>query len=279
MSPEIIAVILIFCAFAAAEAWRNGFVHKPGQQTKDLQVELIGGLTLLLVTQPLVMLGSIGLSSLVWPQAAGALSGTSLGLQILLLLLCDDMVQYGWHRLSHRVPWLYKLHRAHHDAPYMSVRIMYRNNIFYYALMPSLWLSGLLIYLGLGTVYAVYLVVKLAVIAGAHSDIRWDEKLRDKPVLRPLMWLLTRLISTPLTHFAHHGKHLDDPGTHYTGNYGNLLFVWDLIFGSARIPARYPAAYGVEHLPDVGAAEQLVWPLVNRSPSLTAELHPQIPKP
>jgi sterol desaturase/sphingolipid hydroxylase (fatty acid hydroxylase superfamily) len=271
MSPETIAIFLIFCAFAAAEAWRHSFVHKPGQQTKDLQVEILGGLALLLVTQPLVMLISIGLAGLIWPQGAGTLVDTSLGLKILLLLLCDDMMQYWWHRLSHRVPWLYKLHRAHHDAPYMSVRIMYRNNVFYYALMPSLWLSGLLIYLGLGAVYAVYLVVKLAVIAGAHSDIRWDEKLRASPVGRPLMWLLTRVISTPLTHFSHHGKHLDDAGTHYKGNYGNLLFIWDLIFGSARIPDRYPSAYGVEHLPDVGAAEQLFWPLVNRTPRLIAE--------
>ena len=105
----------------------------------------------------------------------------------------------------------------------------------------------------------------------------YDEKLRATPALRPLMWLLTRVISTPLTHFAHHGKHLDDPGTHYTGNYGNLLFVWDLIFGSARIPDRYPAAYGVEHLPDVGAAEQLLWPLVNRTPSLSAKPPSQAP--
>lgn len=271
MSPEIIAIIFIFFTFAAAEAWRHSFLHKPGQQAKDLQVEIIGGLTLLIVTQPLVLLTSVGLADLIWPQSAGALVGTSLGLKILLLLLCDDMMQYWWHRLSHRLPWLYKLHRAHHDAPYMSVRIMYRNNVFYYALMPSLWLSGLLIYLGLGTVYAGYLVVKLAVIAGAHSDIRWDEKLRASKALRPLMWLLTRVISTPLTHFAHHGKHLDDAGTHYKGNYGNLLFIWDLIFGSARIPDRYPAAYGVEHLPEVGAAEQLLWPLVNRTPALMAE--------
>jgi sterol desaturase/sphingolipid hydroxylase (fatty acid hydroxylase superfamily) len=271
MPPETIAILLIFCAFAAAEAWRHGFLRKPGQQRKDLQVEIIGGLTLLLLTQPLILLASGALAGAAWPQAAGALADTAIGLQVLLLLLADDLMQYAWHRLSHRVPWLYKLHRAHHDAPYMSVRIMYRNNVFYYALMPSLWLSGLLIYLGLGPVYAGYLVVKLTVIAGAHSDLRWDEKLRQIPALRPLMGLLTRIISTPLTHFAHHGKHLDDGATHYKGNYGNLLFVWDLLFGSARIPEHYPVAYGVENLPAVGAAEQLLWPLVNRSPPVRAE--------
>ncbi len=88
------------------------------------------------------------------------------------------MMQYWWHRLSHTVPWLYNLHRPHHNAEYMSVRIVYRNNIFYYLLMPSLWLSGVLVYLGLGWVYAGYVVVKrgggVTVIIAAHSDRRWD---------------------------------------------------------------------------------------------------------
>jgi hypothetical protein len=62
------------------------------------------------------------------------------------------------------------------------------------------------------------------------------------------MWLMERLISTPSTHAMHHGKHLDDGVTHYKGNYGNLLFLWDVLFGTARITRRYPAEYGVENL-------------------------------
>ena len=63
-----------------------------------------------------------------------------------LFLLLDDMVQYWWHRASHTFPWLYNLHRAHHNARYMSVRLVYRNNVLYYAMMPNLWMSGVLIY-------------------------------------------------------------------------------------------------------------------------------------
>jgi len=61
----------------------------------------------------------------------------------------------GWvDLLSTLMPWLYKLHRPHHQAEYLSIRIVYRNNIFYYFLMPGLWFSGVLIYLGGGWVYA-----------------------------------------------------------------------------------------------------------------------------
>ena len=30
------------------------------------------------------------------------------------------------------------------------------------------------------------------------------------------------------------------------GNYGNLLFFWDVLFGTARITRQYPPAFGVE---------------------------------
>ena len=71
----------------------------------------------------------------------GALADWSWWQMLLVLLLADDLTQYFWHRLSH-TSTLWPLHRAHHSAAYMSVRIVYRNNAFYYALMPGLWSSG-----------------------------------------------------------------------------------------------------------------------------------------
>lgn len=262
MKPEILVLIGIFFAYAMAEALRTGLLRKPGQRPKDVVVEMIGSLVLLSLTQPLVLLTS-GLLMAAWfPGLENSLAGQALVLQVALLLIFDDMAQYWWHRLSHTVPWLYKLHRPHHDAPYMSVRIVYRNNIFYYALMPSLWFSGALIYMGLGEVYAYYLVIKLTIIYGAHSDVRWDAPLYRIAWLSPLMWVLERTISTPSTHSAHHGRHASDGITHYKGNFGNLLFFWDVLFGTAKITRRYPPAYGVENLHEAGVGEQLLWPLL-----------------
>jgi sterol desaturase/sphingolipid hydroxylase (fatty acid hydroxylase superfamily) len=111
-------------------------------------------------------------------------------------------------------------------------------------------------------VYAGYIVVKMAVIFGAHSDVRWDEPLYKIKWLSPVMWVVERTISTPATHSAHHGKHQADGITNYKGNFGNLLFFWDVLFGTAKITRAYPALYGVEDLPGTSAAEQLLWPLV-----------------
>ena len=262
MKPEILAIAAIFLAFALAEFFRTNLFHKPRQRRKDAIVEFVGTSTLLLLTQPLVLLGGGLIAATLAPEARDSLASIPLFVKFGLFLVFDDMTQYWWHRLTHSVKWLYELHRPHHDAEYMSIRIVYRNNIFYYFLMPGIWFSGALIYLGLGKFYAFYIVVKLLVICGAHSDIRWDKPLYEIKCLSPVMWVIERLISTPATHSAHHGQHKDDGVTNYKGNFGNLLFFWDVIFGTAKITRRYPKSVGVENLEPVSAQHQLLWPLV-----------------
>lgn len=262
LKPEIVAILLIFATFVVLEILFTRFFKKPGQTRGDAVVEIFSTGTLVLLTQPLVLAAGGFVTSVLAPDAAGSLGTLPIVAQVSLFLLFDDMTQYWWHRTTHNVKWLYNLHRAHHNAEYLSIRVVYRNNVFYYMLMPGLWFSGALIYLGLGWVYAFYIVVKMAVIYGAHSDVRWDESLYRIKWLSPLMWVIERMISTPATHSAHHGKYADDGVTHYKGNYGNLLFFWDVLFGTARITRRYPVNMGVENLDPVTAGEQLFWPLI-----------------
>ncbi len=270
MNTEIWIILGIYTAFAMAEAVRTGFLKKEGENSDDAKVELISTIVLLVITQPLVLLASGTLASLIAPSAAGVLSGLPFIAGFALLLVFDDMSQYWWHRASHSLPWLYNLHRSHHNQEYLSVRVVYRNNLFYYAMMPSLWFSGVLIYMGLGPVYAVYIIIKLTVIIGAHSDVRWDVPLYKVRWLHPVMWVVERTISTPATHSAHHGKHKDDGITHYKGNFGNLLFFWDVLFGTAKITRRVPEAFGVEGLEPVTLGEQLAWPLFQGKGSSSA---------
>lgn len=266
MKPEIVAILLIYLGFIVLEIIFTRFFSKPGQTSSDAVVEVLGTLMLTLVTQPLVILGGFTLAALLAPEAQDMLKSWHFLSVFALFLIFDDLSQYWWHRISHMVPWLYKLHRPHHNANYLSIRVVYRNNIFYYFLMPGLWFSGALIYLGGAWVYASYIVIKMTVIFGAHSDVRWDAPLYKIKWLSPIMWIVERTISTPSTHSAHHGKHASDGVTNYKGNFGNLLFFWDVLFGTAKITRRYPDAIGVENLPDTTTAEQLIWPLVNVTP-------------
>jgi len=271
MKPELMVILGIYAGLAVIEALRTGFSHKKGEKRGDAIVEIASTASLVLFTQPLVLFLGASAAALIAPNQAGALEGLPIWAGILLFLVFDDMTQYWWHRASHTFPWLYKLHRPHHNAEYMSVRVVYRNNLFYYLLMPGLWFSGALIYLGLGWVYAGYIIVKMTVIYTAHCDVRWDQPLYRVSWLSPVMWIVERTISTPTTHSAHHGKHADDGVTHYKGNYGNLLFFWDVLFGTAKITRRAPEEFGVENLPETSIAEQLIWPLA-RAPQAKGDI-------
>jgi sterol desaturase/sphingolipid hydroxylase (fatty acid hydroxylase superfamily) len=266
-----ILILSVFVAFALIEARSTSFFNKQNEVKADGIVELLGSSLLLVFTQPVVLFSVAWLATSLAPQYAGMLSDTSIWLQLALLIVFDDMTQYWWHRLSHSYIPLYKLHRAHHNAKYMSIRIVYRNNFFYYLFMPSLWCSGLLIYLGLGWVYAFYITAKLAIIMGAHSEWKWDKALYNIPSLHPIMWLLERIISTPSTHSGHHGLRKDDPATNYKGNYGNMFFFWDILFGTAKITRLYPISYGVEGMRKAEWGEQLFWPLVKTKKSSSAK--------
>jgi sterol desaturase/sphingolipid hydroxylase (fatty acid hydroxylase superfamily) len=265
MKPEIAIGLALLLGFVLLELIFTRFLQKPGETRADAIVEIVSTGVLVLITQPVALMGGAYLARVIAPSAEGVIAAWPVAAKVGLLLIFDDLMQYALHRLSHTVPWLYKLHRPHHNAEYLSVRVVYRNNVFYYLLMPGLWFSGALIYLGVGWVYAAYLVVKMAVIIGAHSDVRWDAPLYRNKWLSPLMWLVERVISTPATHSAHHGKHAADGITHYKGNFGNLLFFWDVVFGTAKITRRYPSKMGVEELPDTSATEQLFWPLIRIS--------------
>ncbi len=255
------AVIGIYFAFGLIELWRSDLFSKKEQCSHDAIVETVSTILLLTLTQPTIIILVNWLGNQYFPQYQGALAHISWFVALPLFLIFEDMAQYWWHRASHSFAWLYNLHRAHHNGRYMSVRLVYRNNIIYYAMMPSIWFAAVLVYLGLGWFYAGYVVVKMLVIIGAHSDVAWDKPLYRIKGLSPLMWVVERTISTPATHHAHHGRHLSDPSVHYKGNFGNLLFFWDVLFGTAKITRTYPESYGVENLPEATLGQQLLWPI------------------
>jgi sterol desaturase/sphingolipid hydroxylase (fatty acid hydroxylase superfamily) len=267
--PYSLIIFGIFIAFALAEIAASRFFSQKHERSEDKYVELIGPPVLLALTQPTVLFLAASLAAWVAPGAEGMLAGTPFYIGFLLFVVFDDMAQYWWHRASHSFPFLYGLHRAHHNGDYMSIRIVYRNNILYYAFMPSLWLSGTLIYMGLGAVYGVFIVLKMTVVFGAHSNVRWDKKLYSIKALAPVMWVLERVISTPATHAAHHGKYASDPATNYKGNFGNMFFLWDILFGTAKITRSYPTRIGVEGLAPMSAKAQLLWPLLRDDTSPT----------
>ena len=110
----------------------------------------------------------------------------------------------------------------------------------------------------------IYGIIKGVVTTAAHSSVAWDAPLYKYRILHPIAWLIERIISTPATHWAHHAKFENDGIGIYKGNYGNLLFFWDVIFGTARITRKFPQEFGVPEDDRLGSERwysQLLYPL------------------
>jgi len=142
MKPEVMVIIGVFVAFIVLEILFTSFFNKRGEQKGDGLFELVSGGSLVLFTQPLIILMAGWLAGLLMPNWVGLISDWSFWSVFLLFIIFDDLSQYWWHRLSHNVPWLYNLHRPHHNAEYLSIRVVYRNNFFYYLFMPGIKLNG-----------------------------------------------------------------------------------------------------------------------------------------
>lgn len=242
-ATQYFLLVALLLGFGLLE-YALGHAQKYKADAGDNAQDIIGFVLLAAITQPLIFKMVAWIGDAYAPQYKNYFVAMPWWGMVLCFLVFDDMLQYWWHRLSHTSA-LWPLHRAHHSAQYMSARIIYRNNYFYYLFMPAIWMSGVLIYLGMIDVYLVCIVVKLAVITGAHSSVRWDAPLYKIKALQPLMWVVQRTISTPTTHFAHHAMSNNDGIGYYKGNFGNLLFFWDVLFGSAHITQQYPPKVGL----------------------------------
>jgi sterol desaturase/sphingolipid hydroxylase (fatty acid hydroxylase superfamily) len=241
----------------------GGLYFNDKRSRNDFSIELLSLLTLPTFIQPGIFLFVLWFMGVNFPGLEDYYLASSLWWHIMAFLILDDMTQYWWHRFSHLNKKMWKLHRPHHVVEEMGVLVTYRNAILYYAFMPGIWFSAVLIYLGMGYVYLFYLPIKLIIILLAHSETKWDKFLYRYKILSPLAWIIERTISTPSTHFAHHGLTAEDGVSHPNGNYGNLLFIWDVIFGTAKITRKYPSKFGAWNQLKEPWYVQLFFPIIS----------------
>ena len=178
-----------------------------------------------------------------------------------IIAVADDLTQYWYHRLHHQVPWLWRFHRTHHSAPYMGMAMASRQNFIYTIFFSQIYLTAALTYLGLGYSALFVTGIKSLITTAAHASIKWDKPFYKYRILHPVAWVMERLISTPATHHAHHADSNDDGVGHYKGNFGNMFFIWDIIFGTGIITRQYPKTYGIKHYKQEEWYAQFAWPL------------------
>jgi sterol desaturase/sphingolipid hydroxylase (fatty acid hydroxylase superfamily) len=197
----------------------------------------------------------------IFPQQHNAFTWVPFFWGVLILCIADDLTQYWYHRVHHEIPWLWRFHRTHHSASYMGMSMAGRQNAFYSIFFSQTYVTSVLVYLGFGPAAAVVLGVKSTITTLAHSSIPWDKPLYRYRALHPLAWVVERVISTPATHHAHHAATTDDGVGYYKGNFGNMFFLWDVIFRTGHISRQYPKEFGISHYEGDPWYAQLLWPV------------------
>ena len=201
------------------------------------------------------------------PQYRNTFIDSTFWISSLVVIFGDDFLQYWYHRKAHEWPWLWKLHRPHHSSREMGVLVSYRNAIMYYILMPNIWWLAIVTYFGLYQEMILAIILKQIIVTGAHSEARWDSFLYKHKSLHSIAWVIERVISTPATHFAHHGQTADDGISNPDGNFSNMFFLWDVIFGTAKITRKYPTVYGIPNDPDDDWKSHLYYPFIKSNKS------------
>ncbi len=133
-----------------------------------------------------------------------------------------DLWQYLWHRLNHRVPFLWRFHAVHHADRELDATSGLRFHTGEIVLSSVARLAVLPL-LGMTVAHMlVYEAALLPVIFFHHSNVRLSAEAD-----RSLRWLLV----TPWMHWVHHSNHQPETDS----NYSSVFSFWDRLFGSFRL--------------------------------------------
>lgn len=225
---------------------------------KDWIINLLSVANLAILVKPAIILASGYLLSKIVPGQQGALAHIPLWLGVLLILVPDELLHYLYHRMAHEWPWLWKLHRTHHTQTKVNVYTTFRVNFWWFVFMPNLWYSAAFVYFGLGEAYVISNILIACVDVANHNSLGLDEKLLRHRVLGPVVRAVGKVFTLPLAHAAHHGI-----GEHSQpmGNYSTLLFVFDTVLRTGRLPEGRPERFGVDGDTDDPWHVQVFWPV------------------
>jgi len=147
-------------------------------------------------------------------------------LLVIVSILVLDCWVYWWHRINHRLPFLWRFHRVHHSDPFMDVTTAARFH-FGEIIFSSLIRLVLILLVGIPLdAIILYDMIQLPVIAFHHANI----------ALPPKADRFVRLfVVTPFMHKVHHSRQQLETDS----NYSSILSIWDRVFGSYRERGEY----------------------------------------
>ena len=152
---------------------------------------------------------------------------------IIALVVLDLIAQYFVHYLLHKVPALWRLHLVHHSDKHVDVTTGTRHHPLDFLLRETFALIAIAITGMPIAFYLFYRILSVVFTYFTHANIALPVKV-DRAI--------SYLFVTPNMHKFHHHNEL--PWT--DSNYGNMLSIWDRLFGTFVYDDVKKVVYGVD---------------------------------
>ncbi|MFT5102899.1 MAG: sterol desaturase/sphingolipid hydroxylase (fatty acid hydroxylase superfamily) [Candidatus Latescibacterota bacterium] len=152
---------------------------------------------------------------------------------LISIMVLDLIAQYGVHYLLHKVKWMWRLHLVHHSDKNVDASSGTRHHPLDFMVRETFALVAVII---TGMPIAFYLFYRILSVLFTY----WTHANVSLP-----LWLdkgLSYVIVTPNMHKFHH--HFELPWT--DSNYGNMLAIWDRIFGTFVYENLKDIQYGID---------------------------------
>ena len=155
-------------------------------------------------------------------------------IELLLSIMALDLIaQYGVHYFLHKVPAMWRLHIVHHSDKHVDVSTGTRHHPIDFIIREGFALMAVVI-MGMPiSFYFFYRILSILFTYWTHANLSLPLRL-DKG--------LSFVIVTPNMHKFHH--HFQLPWT--DSNYGNMLSIWDRIFGTFVYEDLSKIQYGID---------------------------------
>lgn len=162
----------------------------------------------------------------------------SLILQLMISFIALDFLEYVYHVLMHHVKSLWMMHVVHHSDKRLDISSTLREHPF----ETFVRLSFLVIFLFLtGTEYWMLMfrqAIQIVFNVFSHSNYLLPKKVNT---------MVSYIFVTPNFHHVHH----HDVIPYTDSNYGDILTVWDRIFGTFSKLGPKNISYGIDSFPEV----------------------------
>ncbi len=211
--------------FAVLAVWEALAPRRVRSQTRGRRWSINLGLSVLntLVLRIVFPVAAVGAALLAAEGGFGLFNQLAAPgwLAIVTSIILLDLAVYGQHRLSHAVPWLWRVHRLHHIDLDVDVTTAGRFHPVEMVL-SMLWKMAVVAALGAPAVAVLAFEILLnAAAMFSHAQIKLPVAVDRR---------LRLLLVTPDMHRVHHSIHRDETDS----NYGFLVSLWDRLLGSYR---------------------------------------------